>query len=386
MTSPAGSCPDTEQAASVLDVILHDVLRLAISKVRCDASGLTGFPHVTQDGRWNTSEGGRWTGGFFVGMLWLAHFVDPCPGDLTIITRWLERLRPRATDRSTHDLGFLIEPSFVRGFNITGRPELKATAIDAARSLATRFRPQGAFIEAWDDPGYEGVAIIDTIMNLPLLVWAADQAAEPDLRRIAAATAETIRDQHIRSDGSTWHVVRHDRRRGRPISRGTHQGASADSYWTRGQAWAIYGFTRMAVLLDDPTMLTTAEELADSYLERLGLRAIPPWDFERADPDEPRDSAAAAIAASGLLDLWRASGIRSYREAAEAMISGLVEQAIDFEHPETAGLLLHGSVDVPRGSGVDASIIYGDHYFLEALVKLLGPREAWDKLGCVRWS
>ena len=113
----------------------------------------------------------------------------------------------------------------------------------------------------------------------------------------------------------------------------------------------------------------------------MGGRIVPPWDFDRDDADEPVDSAAGAIAASGLLELGRRTGAKVYTHAGERMVYGLIDTCIDFDRPDQPGLLMHGTVDYPRRSGVDESLIYGDHYFLEALVKLCRP-DLWDILGC----
>lgn len=365
---------------------LEKALELGIRKVRRDAVELDAFPHTTLNGRWRVSTHGRWTAGFFIGMLWLAELVDPDPRSGAILEKWTERLRPRAVDRSTHDMGFLFEPSFVRGFRVVGAPALRATAITAARSLATRFRPDGRYIEAWDDPGYKGVAIVDTIMNLPLLLWAAAETGDRHLRRVAEAGAETIRRQHVRTDGSTCHVVRHWPANARTIEHETLQGASPDSCWSRGQAWALYGFSRMSRMLDSDRLLGTALRLADYFLLNIEDTALPPWDFLRTQRGEPRDSAAAAIAASGLLELSRVSGDTRYRDGATRLLGTLIREAVDFDHPDSDGLLKHGSVDVPHDSGIDVSIVYGDHYFMEALVKLLCGTAAWDRLGCVEWA
>jgi unsaturated chondroitin disaccharide hydrolase len=366
------------------DALLSAALDLGIAKCLRDADRLNAFPHVTRDGDWLTSEHGRWTAGFFVGMLWIAGLVRDDSEIFKIAESWGKRLVDRSLDRSTHDLGFLFEPNMVRGYNILGRNEMRETAIQAARSLASRFHPRGHFIPAWspkEDPSYLGLAIVDTIMNLPLILWAADKERDSDLRYVGRQCAKTIRAQHVRPNGSTYHTVDHDGETGIITERGTHQGAHNESCWTRGQAWALYGFTKMARSMKSGDMLGTARQIADYFLERLGDRALPPWDFDRDADGEPRDSAAGAIAASGLLELGRYSGNSTYSDAGRRIVLGLIDTCIDFERPESAGLLMHGTVDYPRHSGVDESIMYGDHYFMEALVKLCHPQH-WDVLGC----
>lgn len=317
-------------------------------------------------------------------MLWIAGLVREDTGIFETAETWAKRLSNRAFDRSTHDLGFLFEPSTVRGYNILGRDEQRETAIQAARSLATRFHPHGHFIPAWspeEDSSYLALAIVDTIMNLPIILWAAQESEDSDLLSVGRRCAETIRAQHVRADGSTYHTVDHDGETGEVTARGTHQGAHGESCWTRGQAWALYGFTKTARMMKSDDMLATAHRIADHFLDRLGDRALPPWDFDRDTYGEPRDSAAGAIVASGLLELGRASGDTAYSDAARRIVLGLIETCVDLERPESPGLLMHGTVDYPRHSGVDESIMYGDHYFMEALFKLRHPQH-WDALGC----
>ncbi|TAN34706.1 glucuronyl hydrolase [bacterium] len=366
---------------------LEQALQLAVERAGRDAAGLAAFPHITRDGAWLVSEHGRWTAGFFVGMLWLASMVEENGGLESRCRDWCRRLAPRADDRTTHDMGFLFEPSFVRGFNITGERELQAVALRAADSLASRYRPLGRFIPAWDpsegDQAYAGLAIVDTVMNLPLLLWAARVRGESRLDGIGRAVAETIARQHVREDGSTVHVIHHDPADPARVRPDTHQGASATSCWTRGQAWALYGFTRLGVLAGRADWIELAGRLADTFLERMAGASLAPWDFDRAGPGEPRDAAASAIAASGLLELSRAAGHTRYAAAAVGILTGLVKDCLQRD-PQAPGLLRHVSVDVPRGSGIDVSTMYGDHYFMEALVKLLRP-SLWDLLGCVVW-
>ena len=223
---------------------LDAALDLGITKCLRDAERLQAFPHVTRDGDWLVSEHGRWTAGFFVGMLWIAGLVRDEAAVYETAANWNRRLRDRALDRSTHDIGFLFEPSAVRAFNAVGAEEFREMAILAARSLASRFHPRGHFIPAWsplEDPSYIALAIVDTIMNVSILLWAGREADDPELWSIGERTASTIRDQHVRSDGSTYHTVDHDPITGEPTVRGTHQGSHDDSCWSRGQAWAIYG-------------------------------------------------------------------------------------------------------------------------------------------------
>lgn len=217
-------------------------------------------------------------------------------------------------------------------------------------------------------------------MNLPILCRAARVSGDEGMHDIAVRTVEMIREQHVRPDGAAHHVVDHDPKTGEVTCVDTHEGAHHNSSWTRGRAWTLYGFTRMATVLQSEQLMATAQETADYFLARRGDHVIPPWDFDRDVPDEPIDPPAGVIAAKGLLELGRGTGDKAHARAGARLVDGLIDRCIDSDHPDKPGLLLHGTVDYPRRSGVDESIMYGDHSFIEALVKLRRA-EHWNTLG-----
>jgi unsaturated chondroitin disaccharide hydrolase len=357
-----------------------DALDYCVAQTRANLDRLDAFPHTTRQGRWRTSEHGRWTAGHWIGVIWLAYLRSGDADLRDAAYRWSARLEPRKSDTSTHDMGFLFFPSFVRGYRITGDRWFRDAAIEAARALATRFHTPGNYIQAWDeaeDPVHRGRTIVDTVMNLPLLLWAAEEANEPALAEIAIAVTETTARHHVREDGSTWHVVDFDPDTGGPVRRVTHQGLRDDSCWTRGQAWAIYGFSSVARMAKRPDPQQVARRLADYFVARAPSGGVPPWDFEASGPDVPWDSAAGAIAADGLLDLAVTAGDgeearlrdRQARELLDALVAGCLSEG----HVGQQGLLMHAVADLPRHSAVDESLMYGDHYFFEALMRVAAP-------------
>lgn len=358
----------------------NDVLDYCAAQTRANLGRLDAFPHTTRHGCWRTSAHGRWTAGHWIGIIWLA-YLHAGDADLRDAAyRWAERLEPRKHDTTTHDMGFLFYPSFVRGYRITGDRYFRDVAIEAAHALASRFHTPGNYIQAWDeseDPVHRGRTIVDTVMNLPLLLWAADEENEPALAEIAVAVAETTARYHVREDGSTFHVVDFDPTTGLPVHRGTHQGLADGSCWTRGQAWAIYGFSRLARMAQRRDLQDVARRLADFYVAHLPHNTVPPWDFAAAGPNEPRDAAAGAIAADGLLDLAAAADDRDEgsrrAEQARALLDVLIAECLSEGHEGQQGLLLHATADRPRNSAVDESLIYGDHYFFESVLRVATP-------------
>lgn len=371
---------------------LEDAYAYALDVVDRLLAELPAFPHTTDRGRWRTSEHGRWTAGFWIGLIWLRYLERPASQLRAAAERWLARLAPRRWDTTTHDMGFLFEPSFVRGYRVTGQAAWRDVAVQAARSLATRYHEPGGYIQAWDeaeDPIHRGRTIVDTVMNLPILIWAGREVGEPRLAEIAERVAATTLRHHVRPDGSTYHVVDFDPESGRAVRYTTHQGYSDESCWSRGQAWAFYGFGKLYLQTGDRRWRDASRRLADFFLDHLPADSLPYWDFRLPDTaGQPRDSSAAAIAASGLFDLAAAAddepAVRErYRAAALRLLTALVRDCLSRGVPGQQGILLHGTVDKPRNSAVDESIIYGDHYFVEALTKLLRPerRPLLDAVG-----
>lgn len=355
------------------------VLDGLVAKTRRNLARMDGFPHTTRGGIWRTSEHGRWTAGHWVGILWLAYLHSGDESLRVAARTWAERLSPRQHDTTTHDMGFLFYPSFVRGYRITGDPWYRDGAVTAARSLLTRYHEPGGYIQAWDEaenPIHAGRTIVDTVMNLPLLLWAAQETGEEQFRDIALQVAETTARQHVRPDGSTFHVVDFDPASGAAVRYTTHQGLADDSFWTRGQGWAILGFATVSRLATRDDLRDVANRLADAFVTRLQPGIAPPWDFGATGPDEPRDAAAGAIAADGLLELAESGEIHAstvrLRQGRD-ILNTLIATSFDASDAGGQGLLLHATADRPRDSAVDESLIYGDHYFFEAVSRAADP-------------
>jgi unsaturated chondroitin disaccharide hydrolase len=205
------------------------------------------------------------------------------------------------------------------------------------------------------------------------LFWASKHGGQAEWYNMAVSHALKTRQEHVRPDGSTYHVVTFDPATGLVRSKGTAQGYSATSTWARGQAWAIYGFTMTYRETGDARFLDTARRTADYFLAHLPSAQVPYWDFQAPNiPNEPRDSSAAAIAASGLLELSRLEPdvIRqhNYLSGALAMLGALASPAYLAEGTANSAILLHGTNNKPGGD-YDTGLIWGDYYFLEALLR-----------------
>jgi unsaturated chondroitin disaccharide hydrolase len=376
--------------------LLEDALDLMAAKTAEDERRIgVEFPHVTEaDGRWRTwpasvSAGyagdawshGNWTCGFWVGLLVAAHLRT---GEGRFLAWAAERTRlvaPRAADPNTHDVGFIFSASAVPAYRVTGERWYAELALAAAGRLRARLvtTRSGAYLSSWgplSDPRGRASSAIDTMANLPLLYWAADEAGDGSFRLAAESHAAKTREAFVRPDHSTYHAVEYDPASGRRLRAYTFQGLHDESLWSRGQAWAVYGYVATALATGKREYLDLAERLAERYVARLGGAAVPPWDFDDPDPRRPEDSAAAAVVASALLDLGAAhpdaDAGRRWTARAVATLEALCRDYLARE-PGHRGLLRHGCYSRPHGDGVDSAVMFGDFYFVEALCKLLLP-------------
>jgi lysophospholipase L1-like esterase len=243
--------------------------------------------------------------------------------------------------------------------------------------LSTRFKPEVGLIRSWDHGAWKYPVIIDNMMNLELLTWAAREANEPRLREIAIGHADNTRKNHFRPDASTWHVLDYNPTNGAVVKRQTHQGAADDSAWARGQAWGLYGYTMMYRETRRPEYLEQAVKIAQFLLShpRLPADKVPYWDFDAPGiPNAPRDASAAAIMASALLELGTLAEpafARQCFETARQQLRSLASPAYRAVVGENGGFLLRHCVGhFPKNSEVDVPINYADYYFLEALLRL----------------
>ncbi|MGH2560338.1 MAG: glycoside hydrolase family 88 protein [Thermomicrobiales bacterium] len=345
--------------------------------------GATAFLHATTDGRYEPTGADWWTSGFWPGLLMLLHKRTGDEKLLDLAREGEEELARAILDdrlyRFHHDVGFQFMPTAIARYKLNGDPAARRRGFLATALLMSRFNPAGGFIEAWNGEERRGIVIVDTMMNLPLLLWAAAEFDQPRFRNVAEAHAALAMRHVVRADGSTNHIVRFDQRTGEQIEILGGQGYAPDSRWSRGQAWAIYGFALVARYTGNPEHLTTARRVADNFVAALPPELVPPWDFAAPDAaTAPRDSSAGAIAASGLLGLAAllpAADAEAYRTRASDLLRALDEHCFSGDGPECDALLLHATGNLPTHRDVDVSLIYGDFFYLEALGKLAGITE-----------
>jgi unsaturated chondroitin disaccharide hydrolase len=329
------------------------------------------FPMYTTGGRWDFS-GETWTNwceGFLGGQLWLIYMHTRDPWWCWKAEHYAHLIEPRKTDRSVHDLGFLFWPTWKRWYDLTNDPSIQSVVVEAGRTLALRYNEMGKYLRSFMAPDS---LFIDIMMNVGIIFYAAQQTGDRQLYDIALQHCLTTRRNLVRGDGSTAHEGIFDLETGAFLRQSTQQGWRADSCWARGLAWALYGFTTVYGFTHDACFLDTARACADFYIGHAPNGGVPPNDFHEPEPSKAYDSSAAAIAASGLLDLARASGEAHYRDNALRILDTLTDS--EFLANPTAGwdgLLKHGIYHARKGLGVDESVMWGDYFFLEAVWKVL---------------
>ncbi|HTN76422.1 MAG TPA: glycoside hydrolase family 88 protein [Pirellulaceae bacterium] len=340
------------------------------------------FPIYTEGGKWHHA--GElwtdWTGGFLAGMMWQFHRRT---GD----AKWRKRaehysklLEHRQHDRNVHDLGFIFLSTYLPWYELTNERPLHDVLLQAGRTLAMRFMEHGQYLRSFVAP--ESL-FIDIMMNVPIILYAAKESGDSELQRVAEAHCRTTRDTIVRADGSTAHEGIFDLTTGQFLKQTTHQGLRDDSRWARGLAWSLYGYSKVYALTQNEEFLAVAERNADFWLAHLPADNVPYWDFD-ADLSQPapwgaqKDSSAGAIAASGLLDLARQTKspekAKQYEATALAMLDALcTPEYLASETPGWEGILKHGVYHTAKKLGVDESVMWGEFFFVEALMKATLP-------------
>jgi unsaturated chondroitin disaccharide hydrolase len=361
-------------AAATLDACLAKVVRTG---TRIGGR----LPYRTQDGRFDDHTDEKiasWTNGFWPGLLWLAHERTGDPR----LAAWATESEVHL-DRALHgffdlhhDVGFMWHPSAVARHTRDRNRDSLRRGLLAATVLASRFNLAGRFIRAWNEH-YTGWAIIDCLMNLPLLYWASAQTGDPRFRQIAIAHTETVIRHFLRADGSSRHIVEFDPEHGGFVRSHRGQGYADESAWSRGCSWLVHGLALAARSTGRADFLAAAEHGARYFLDHLPADRVPWCDF-KAPGDQPKDASAAAIAASGLLtlaDLVPVDRRALYHDGAVGILASL---AAHYRAPDTdEALLLHGcvayhSASMNQAEERDTTMIYADYFFVEALVKLQG--------------
>jgi len=367
------------RAESALRDVIRDDFEFATdqySRLLDRVKGDPNLPRTFFQNRVVTVPPRDWSSGFFPGALWLLYDYTRDPRWRSAAEDYTSRLESIKDFTGHHDVGFMLYCSYGNGLRLTGRADYRQVLLQGARALSTRFNPAVGAIRSWDDSEWRYPVIIDNMMNLELLMWAAREGGEPRFREIALRHADKTLANHFRPDGSSFHLVDYDPASGQVRRRQTVQGAADSSAWARGQAWGLYGFVMMFRESRKPEYLDQAARIARFLLThpRLPDDKVPYWDFDAPGiPDAPRDVSAAAIMCSALIELAGYADpelARAALTAAERQMRSLSSAPYRAVLGENGGFLLqHGVGQKQINAEVDQPLVYADYYFLEALLR-----------------
>lgn len=338
---------------------------------------------VAPDGTLSTSGSSWWTSGFFPGTLWYLYEATNDSLLMKMAEEYTRRIECEQYTTSNHDVGFMIYCSVGNAQRILPSLHHAKVLVTAATSLSTRFRPLNGCIQSWNiedwnrNRGWQCPVIIDNMMNLELLMWAYKYTQNKQFRDISLSHADVTLKNHFRRDYSSYHVVSYDTLIGKAAHRGTHQGYAHESAWSRGQAWALYGYTMMYRETRKKSYLKQAISIADFILNHPHFPedAIPYWDFNAPDiPEAKKDASAAAVMASAFIELSmyvkEKELARKYISVASRQLTTLSSSKYLAAEGTNAGFILKHSVgNLPGKSEVDVPLTYADYYYVEALLR-----------------
>lgn len=336
---------------------------------------------ATSNGKYPIIENREWTTSFWTGMLWIAYEFS---GDKEFLElaktntdSFINRLETKY-EIDHHDIGFLYTLSTVAAYKVCGSKKYYDASIKAADQLCERFNHDGGFIQAWG-PKFapdENRAIIDSLLNIPLLFWASDETGDSKYADIAIAHFEKVIKYIIRDDNTTYHTYYFDNNTGEPLYGKTRQGYSDDSCWARGQAWAVYGQALANKYCKDEKTVEKFDRVLDYYVAHMPKDSVAYWDliFTDENPSD-RDTSSNAIVLCGLLERCKQTEDNAdYQKLIKIIMSGLQAGYTTINDEKQEGILTEGVYSWHSGRGVSESNIWGDYFYLEALYRVYANR------------
>lgn len=343
----------------------------------CDRVG-DSIPYISKDGRY--SDMGEiniswWTNGFWAGMLWQMYHATKEEKYRQAAEGVEKRLDTalEGYDGLDHDVGFMWLHSAVANYRLTGNELSKKRGLHAASLLAGRYNPRGRFIRAWNGD-HVGWIIIDCMMNIPLLYWASAETKDPRFMFIAMDHADTTLKHAVRPDGSCNHIMILDPENGDLIENPAGQGFASGSAWSRGQAWAIYGFALSYHHTKKQEYLDTAKKVAHYFIANVvNTDFVPVVDFRSPQDPLKYDTTAGVCAACGMLEIANAVAELEkpmYINAAINILKATERRFCNWNVDEDS-IVSYGTARYhgePSDSHVP--IIYGDYFFIESIKRL----------------
>lgn len=320
----------------------------------------------------------NWTSGFFPGSLWYTYELTGDEKLKAQAIKYTNLLNPIRHYKDNHDIGFMMNCSYGNALRLSPNDTIQAILVETADNLCERFDPQIGCIRSWNFGHWNYPVIIDNMMNLDLLFNASKLTGSNKYYDVAVKHAKTTMKHHFRPDFTCYHVVSYNND-GTVESKGTHQGKHHESSWSRGQAWAVYGYTACYRETQDTDFLKHAIHIANMIMERVKTDDnIPYWDYNApALKDTPRDASAAAVTASAFLELstFAPDGQKYYKYAENLLKNPSGKEYLAEKSTNQGFILMHSVGSLPHGSEIDTPINYADYYYLEALKRYLDMRK-----------
>ena len=378
-----------ETPSPVPEEFIDAAIEVAVKKLLRDEDDLAKFtPPETINFKYEKRDNGaEWTSGLNTGVLWLAYELT---GDTRFYNAAKEQVKTyrerfeKKTGLMNHDVGFVFTPSIVADYKLTGNEESRKLALEAAEHLATcGWSEKVGYIKrgmgTWAG-GYR--TLVDTMMNIPLLMWAGRETGNEEFTNKAISHYRNTAKYLVRADGSTYHHFQFDPETEEPVGGITLQGYGDESCWSRGHSWLIYGYPIAYSYTKDESILSVHKAVTNYFLNSLPSDLIPYWDLIFTEGStQPRDASAAAVSVCGLLEICKYLGEDDpyrnlYKNAADRMMKALIQKCSNLDDDKD-GLLCHVTHALPQNRGIDEAAIYGDFFYLEALLRYKDP--SWNK-------
>lgn len=382
LTNPERFSAPYSIAPEKIDAAIEKALEKIERNIAAWDAGFVGT--YTTGYRYPIGENNNWVCGMHTGLYLLAYELSGKKVFLDAAVKQLETYKRRVDEKialNDHDVGFVYTPSCVAAYRITGDEKYKEWALQAANHLYDAgFAKKGGFIlRGFDWPGEGGCrTMMDTLMNAPLLFWSAEETGNK-VHYEAALSQEKITERLlIREDASSFHHYQFEPDTYQPRCGVTWQGHSDDSCWSRGHSWGVYGFPIAYAYCKEQWLIDLHKDVTYYMLNHLPEDLVPYWDYDFMEGDEPRDTSASMIAVCGMNEMCRHLPDDAPQKAVfESAAAQLLDVVIDHYTGDIGtpyeGLIHHVTAGVPQNIGIDECAIYGDYFYLEALMRYKNP-------------
>jgi len=314
-----------------------------------------------------------WICGMQTGVQWYAYYLTGEKKFRDAAEKKLDSFYWRLTQptMNTHDVGFLFSPSCIAAYKLCGNEKAREAAIKAAELLMHyRFMERDGFIMRG---GYR--IIVDTMLNIPLLFWAAEETGNEKFKEAAISHYRLTEKYLIRKDNSTYHHFEINEETGEPIRGVTLQGNGDESCWSRGHSWTVYGYPLAYSYTKNSDTVDAFRRVGGHFLKNIPTDGIPYWDFDFKEGDDaPRDASAGAISVCGFDEALKLMPLTEdekalYESAKDYLMHALVTKCINYTNEDAEGIIFNVTHALPQGQGINECGVYGDFFMMEALAR-----------------